>query len=324
MTVPVIDALARQYPDTRITVVSRPFVGAIFAYLPANVQFVGINPRDYSGVMGLYRLYGELRERCHPTHVCDLHDVLRTQLLRKFFTLSGLPVTHIHKDRSARKRFLQPGEKTQQQTSFERYAVALAQLGFPVQMDTQARFSLEGIGQRTLPLRVEAGAVGIAPFAAHQGKVYPSEQMEEVVRQLSTHGVPVYLFGAGTQEKTLTEAWASRYPGVHSMVGQLGGMADELRLMQDLSVMLTMDSGNMHLASLAGVRVVSLWGATHPLGGFLGWGQQLHDCLSLDMPCRPCSTFGNKPCRLGDYPCMRNLPPERIVSKLLSVLSESL
>lgn len=303
MTVPVVEEYARQNPDVQITMVSRPFVGSIFAQLPANVRFVGVNPRKYPGIKGLYRLYKELKA-LRPTHVCDLHDVLRTKILRTFFHLSGLPVTHIVKDRRARKQFIKAAVKTQQETSFERYWKALGSPS-PHPCSPSPHPSPKG------------ASIGIAPFAAHPGKIYPLDKMERVVALLSERGEKVYLFGAGSKEKAILEEWERKYEGVESMVGKLPDMAAELELMKTLRCMLTMDSGNMHLASVGGVRVVSIWGATHPLGGFLGWGQSIDDCIQLDLPCRPCSTFGNKPCKFGDYRCLNNITPEQIVEKLV-------
>ena len=310
MTVPVIDALARQYPHVHITVVSRPFVGSIIRLLPENVSFFGINPHGLS----VSHLYRELRV-LSPTHVCDLHDVLRTKLLRWRFRLAGLPVDHIHKERRARRAFVAAGEKHPQKTAFRKYAEALGRMGFPVVIDETQPFRLIAPiphGKSDVP------RIGIAPFAAHQGKIYPLDRMEQVVAMLSEREVQVYLFGAGATEKQQMEEWAARYQGVESVVGRLEDMAAELHLMASLDAMLTMDSGNMHLASLAGVRVVSIWGATHPLGGFLGWGQRMEDVVELDLPCRPCSIYGSRPCRFGDWHCLTGIKKEAIVERLLS------
>ncbi len=258
MTVPVVDALARQYPDVRITVVSRPFVGSVFALLPSNVTFVGINPRQYKGVGGLWRLYKELLS-LNPTHVADLHNVLRTQVVRKFFALNGTPVRHLVKDRRARKAFITAAVKTQQKTGFERYADVLARLGFPVRLDLGKPLQLVKSEKQEGSIRV-----GIAPFAAHQGKIYPLDKMEQVVQILTRSGREVYLLGAGKEEKDIIEKWTAKYPGAHSVVGTLSDMAAELRLIASLDVMLAMDSGNMHLAALSDTPVVSLWGR-HPL-----------------------------------------------------------
>ncbi len=160
----------------------------------------------------------------------------------------------------------------------------------------------------------ERNGIGIAPFAAHKGKIYPLERMESVIASISRTGEPVYLFGGSKAETDILESWASKYPNTTSVAGKMS-LAEELALIRTLRVMLTMDSGNMHLASLVGTRVVSIWGATHPKAGFLGVGQKPEDCIQLDLPCRPCSIYGNKTCRFGDYRCL-NIAPEQIITAL--------
>ncbi len=315
MSVPVVDALARQYPEVNFVFVSRPFVESIMRHLPDNVSFVGVDLKQYQGIKGLNRLFRELMA-LNPTHIADLHNVIRTQFLRGRFALKGLPVSYIHKDRCRRRKFIRADNKTQQRTSFERYQDVFADLGFPVKMDFHQPFSL-------LPsAAVKENAIGIAPFAAHQGKIYPLEMMEKVVSILAkkTH---VYLFGAGEGEKLLMEQWAERYENTESVVGKLANMGEELQLMSRLRLVLSMDSGNMHLASLTGIPVVSIWGATHPLGGFLGWGQALDNVIQKDLPCRPCSIYGNKKCRFGDWRCLRSIAPEEIAVAVLSKLENS-
>jgi len=140
--------------------------------------------------------------------------------------------------------------------------------------------------------------------------------MEEVIKALSQReNTTVFLFGGGEDEKRQITELCSKYPNVQPVKSQ-HGLAGELALMGQLDVMLTMDSANMHLTSLVGTRVVSVWGGTHPYAGFLGWNQKEDDCIQLDLPCRPCSVYGNKPCYRGDYACLNDIAPEQIISKL--------
>ncbi len=313
MSVPVIDALARQYPDLQITVVSRPYVGPVMRMLPQNVSFVGVNLKNYKGLPGIRRLYKELKT-LQPCAIADFHNVLRTICLRNFFRLDGIPTAYFDKDRRQRKNFIKAKVKTQQRTSFEGYQQVLAELGYPVRIDWHQPFSL--FGNEAI---AKENAIGVAPFAAHQGKVYPLDKLEQVVAELSKH-LHVYLFGAGAEEKALMEQWEQKYPNVESVVGRLADMGEELRLMSRLRLVLAMDSGNMHLASLAGVPVVSVWGATHPLAGFLGWGQSMDNVIQEDLPCRPCSIYGNNPCKYGDYRCLTGISPERVIEAVNRIL----
>lgn len=312
MTIPVIDSLSRQYPKLKITMVSQPFVGPLFNYLPENVFFVGKKIHSYKGIIGLNRLYEELK-LTNPSHVCDLHDVLRTKYLRTRFRIDGKIVSCINKGRKERKKFIKSLIKTQQKTQFERYSDALKELGFPVLLDWSKPFQL-------LPIAKRYG-IGVAPFAAHEGKIYPLDKMEEVVFQLS-HYTKVFLFGGGDEERRLMESWEKKYPNVVSVVGVFENIYSEANLINTLQLIITMDSGNMHLASLVGTPVISLWGATHPLGGFLGWGQDIDNVIQKDMPCRPCSTYGSKTCRFKDYRCFLSILPEEIVDRALTLMGK--
>ena len=329
MTVPVIDSFARQHPDVRITVASRPWAKPIFDLLPKNVYFVDVDlKKKYAGYSGLNKL-GRRLLALQPTHIADLHDVLRTKWLRLRFSVAGLKVAHIKKDRHARKEFLNAKEKQLQKSGFEKYADVFCRLGFKeFTIDFKSLFPAEGAELSTsLPSfdvskRPERHWIGIAPFAAHRGKIYPLPLMEKVVSQLSAdNDIRIFLFGAGAQERTTLEGWAAKYPHVESMVGQLNDIGEELALISRCCVMITMDSGNMHLASLAAVPVVSIWGATHPYGGFLGYGQSIENVIQdTTLPCRPCSMYGNKECQYGDYRCLTAINPDRIVKKTKGLL----
>ena len=146
--------------------------------------------------------------------------------------------------------------------------------------------------------------------------MYPLEKMELVIKVLNERtNTTLFLFGGGAEEDRQIEHLCSKYEHVKPAKSQQG-LKGELALMGQLDVMLSMDSANMHLASLVGTRVVSIWGGTHPYAGFLGWNQNPNDCVQLDLPCRPCSVYGNKPCMRGDYACMNGITPAQIVEKL--------
>ena len=326
MTVPVIDSFARQYPDVRITVCSRAWARPIFDLLPPNVKFVAAHLKDeHKGFKGL-NLLGRRLLALQPTHVADLHDVLRTKWLRMRFALAGKHVQAIRKDRRARRRFIAAPVKTPQRSIFEKYADVFRRLGFQAfRVNFHSLYPAGGADLATLlphfdtTLRPEAHWVAVAPFATYEGKIYPLDLMEQVVVRLAERGdVRVFLFGAGKAECETLEAWAARHPQhVESIAGRLNGLAEEAALISHCRVMVAMDSANMHLASLVAVPVVSIWGATHPCGGFLGYGQRMEDAVQrTDLTCRPCSTYGNRRCQRGDYPCLRDISPEEIVRRV--------
>lgn len=325
MTVPVIASLARRYPDVEITMLTRPFLQPLFALIPSNVKFKGINLKDncYKGISGIHRIYKDLEAENYD-YIADLHDVLRTQLLRTFFFLHGKKVRFIHKGRAARKAILHHPERSLP-TSFQRYADVFQRLGLPVEISFHSIY--DGIRPDYTPMEAFTGKknddawVGIAPFAAHKGKIYPLEKMERVVSILAKREhIHLFLFGAGTYENELLNKWEQCYPHTTNVGTRSGGLENELLLMSRLNVMVSMDSANMHLASLTGTPVVSIWGATHPNAGFLGWHQRKEDTVQLNLSCRPCSIFGNKPCKRGDYACLYDLPERAVLQRIQTYL----
>jgi ADP-heptose:LPS heptosyltransferase len=157
--------------------------------------------------------------------------------------------------------------------------------------------------------------VGFAPFSAHEGKTYPEDMRVEAVRLMSERYARVFIHSGGGDEAKFARQMESEYENVTALNGKvdLGG---ELNLMSHLDCIVSMDSLAMHMASLVAAPVVSVWGATHPALGFLGWGCSTEGILQEEMPCRPCSVYGNKPCDSGDYKCLRCITPEMIIAKI--------
>lgn len=329
MTVPVIYSLARQYPHLRITVLSRPFARPFFDNLAPNIGFMGADvKKEYHGVKGLNTLYRRLTAK-NFTAVADLHNVLRSNYLRMRFNFDRYHVAHIDKHREGKRELTAFNNKRlqQQPTSFQNYADVFARLGYPVKLSFKSIYPQGKPDFSTLPAAIgqkQAGQpwIGIAPFAAHEGKIYPLELMHRVIYIITGRhpSCRIFLFGGGKRENKLISDIEQKYPNAINASSLLHGIDNELKLMSHLDVMVSMDSANMHLASLAGTPVVSVWGATHPYAGFMGWGQDPADAVQIDLPCRPCSIYGNRPCLRGDYACLHNIPPEAIADRVDIVL----
>lgn len=327
MSVPVLHSLAAQYPDYRITVLSKAHLQPLFSSLPANVSFLGVNLQaDYAGFKGLNRLYSELK-RLDFDYVVDLHNVLRTKYLSFRFRLDGVAVSVIDKGRRGKKELVRKKNKklTQQTTSIERYKKAIEKTGCSIKLDFLSIFGEEkGDFTEIVELTGEKKGlwVGIAPFAQHRGKIYPLEKMKKVVSSLNKQpNITIFLFGGGEKEKQFMEEWESEFDHVYSVIGKLK-MNLELILMSHLDMMVSMDSSNMHFASLVNTPVLTLWGATHPFAGFLGWRQSEELIVqNEELPCRPCSIYGQKECFRGDYACMNSIKEELVVSKILDFLN---
>jgi ADP-heptose:LPS heptosyltransferase len=331
MAVPVVYSVATQYPDVRITVLSRAFARPFFEDLAPNVHFMEADIKgEYRGMKGLNALYRRLAAK-QFTKVADLHNVLRSEYLRLRFNMGRYRVEHINKHRADRRALVAHYNKVRKQlpSSFENYAEVFAKLGYPLkEISFRSLFPEEGGNLNLLPAAIGPKKsfqqwIGIAPTAAHQGKEYPLPLMHEVLRQLTARHpqARIFLFGRGDRECQLFRQWCEEFPQCLSVGEHTENMQQELILMSHLDLMVSMDSANMHLASLTATPVVSIWGATHPYAGFLGWRQQTSNILQVDnLDCRPCSIYGKKPCRRGDWACLNAITPDQVVSKIEALL----
>jgi ADP-heptose:LPS heptosyltransferase len=319
MTVPVVKALLKQNPDVEITYVSRPQFAAFFANIPRLIFFAADLDNTYKGFAGIVKLFNQLKKQGNYSAVADLHDSLRTKILRRLFSLRGIKYAFIDKGRAEKKlltrfpnKVLQPLKRT-----VERYADVFRTLGYNIDLDYQLLKQPKPLTDNIIAItgnKTQAW-IGISPFAKHKGKTYPQEKMEAVIRELSKKDVGIFLFGGSLFERGICETWAANYSNVISVL-QLLTMEQEFVLINNLDVMLSMDSAGMHLASLEGTPVVSVWGATQHYAGFLGYGQSEENIVADNIECRPCSVYGDRPCFRGDYACMHRIDPQVIVDRL--------
>ena len=319
MTAPVLREFKAEYPDTELIIVSRALFAPFFENIPG-IRFHPIEPKGkHRGLAGLYRLFKELKAY-QPHAVADLHFNLRSRTLSTFFRLIGITVAHLDKARSEKKTLTRKFNKvfTPLKPMVERYADVFRELGFAFRLKQQLLNTPEKLDEQILTIsgvKQTQKWIGISPFAQHAQKVYPLNQMEKIVHQLAAEDHRLFIFGGGALEQQIAEKWAASSSNIISLIGKLG-LKEELQLISNLDLMLSMDSAGMHMASLKGVPVISVWGATHPFAGFLGYGQDPENCVQLELGCRPCSVYGNKTCYRGDFACMIQLSEKKILQKI--------
>lgn len=329
MVVPVLSVLVRTYPQLTITVLTRSFFFPLFSHLP-NVRLYEADVDGvHEGVLGLGTLARELRDE-EIDMVADLHDVLRTNVLRSVFYFYGIPFEQIDKGRAEKKALSRETNKIfkQLKTTHQRYAEVFEKLGYPIDLTRYIPAARREILPRISNVtgrRKGVKWIGIAPFAQHSSKFYPADLMQEVISTLSLEkNIKIFLFGGGDTEKKQLEEWESRFDKCVSVVGKLR-FAEELSLISNLDLMLSMDSGNAHIAAIFGIPVLSIWGVTHPFMGFAAFNQPLDNCILPDLekyPKIPTSAYGNKVPE-GYEDVMRSIPPEVVVSKVQQLLNNS-
>ena len=323
MTVPVLKAFSLQYPQVKITVVSRPFFKPFFDDIE-NVTFFAIDLKErHKGFLGLLRLFSDLR-KLNIDAVADLHNVLRSKVVRTLFALIGKKVAATDKGRQDKKELTKLSVKTISPTKsmFARHGETFEKLGFPLDLSNPIFPEKAILSEEILAItgKKEGNWIGIAPFAQYESKVYPLDLMLKVINKLSKNN-KILLFGGGEEEISLLNLLNHNNKEAVVLAGKLS-LKEELAVISNLNVMLSMDSGNAHIAAMLGVKVITLWGATHPFAGFKPFHQPDDFCITSDRtqyPFLPTSVYGNK--KVAGYEnAMRSILPETVVSKINSII----
>jgi ADP-heptose:LPS heptosyltransferase len=309
MTVPVMKRLLAEHPHLTITFVSTPIVQPMFNGIE-RLEFLAADLKGkHKGVRGLFLLSKEIRKKKIDA-IADLHNVLRTKILRGFFSLSAIKKSVVDKGRKEKAEITRIDNKRLRplKSTFHRYADVFKKLGYPTDITIDHLPAGRQVHHSPFP-------IGIAPFAKHVQKQYPPEKMKEVIRMLNDENDKDILLFGGKEDAPALQLWENEFQHVKNTAGKFS-FADELEKIASLDLMVSMDSANMHLASLYDVPVISVWGGTHPFAGFYGWQQDPVNAVQADLYCRPCSVFGNRPCYRGDLVCVHSINPVTIYDRI--------
>ena len=321
MTLPAIYEVAEEHPRDTFVLLTQPFMARMVVGAPINLSTHIFRKEEDGAWWQLVRFAGELHKQYPEAVVVDLHDVLRTKVLRTLLQMRGHRVVALEKPRAARRALLKP--RTTDVVPQELYLPRMTDL----YLETLQRAGLSVLskGKRVLlgtlcPSRV---TIGIAPYAQYQGKMITEEQTLELIDGLKARypSSDLILYGAPGAEARKNRALVALRPQSVRMT-TADGLQNEIREIAQLDCMISMDSANQHIAAMVGTPVVSVWGATHPAAGFMAFRTTERSTVGVPLECRPCSIYGDKPCHRGDYACITQLSMSQVVSAVVRAVEE--
>jgi ADP-heptose:LPS heptosyltransferase len=334
LLVPVIKSLVATHHDVEVTVVTRPRYAPFFYDIERVITFPADVDYTYNGIFGMRDLFRTLIRKAEYDVVIDAHDHIRTIFLRSLFKIFGSDVFVFDKGRKEKQAFSRKENKVTSPLphTVERYKKVFEKAGFEFPLLSPPYFTLndsllaaasEWFAHKNL--RKKEKWIGIAPFAVHASKIWPLENYISVIENiLKKTPAKFFLFGGGAREVKYFESLKQKFPEHCEVVADQLKIRQELAVMQNLDVMLCVDSSNMHMASLAGVPVVSIWGGTHPDVGFGPFGAGEESVIQItreELPCRPCSVYGRETCYIGGFPCQTRISAELIADKVIQRMS---
>ncbi len=316
MTVPVLKVLSDKYPEHEFSLVTNKAFNPLFTEI-SGLKIINPDLKEkHKGITGLFTLYKEIKKELNPDVIIDLHNVIRTKIIRFFFSLNGIKTSKINKDRKEKRELTRQKNKILKplKHTTQRYVEAFNNAGIPAVLDYLPKLSPKIIKAEIQNLiSSDEKKIGIAPFAKHIQKQYPIKKTEILIQNLSKEGYRIFLFGGGKKEKEIAENIEKKYQNTVSVIGKYS-LEDEIALISKLDAIITPDSGNMHIAALTPVKIISIWGATHPFAGFTPFAPANRHYIVQNehLTCRPCSVFGNKKCYKKTLECLNSIEPEEI------------
>ncbi len=324
LTLPVIRGILDHNPGIQLLFVTNRNFIPYFKGIP-RLTLIGYDPGNRNqGIAGILRLFNEIRGYQFES-VIDLHGVLRTWILDGLLLIFGHKVFTVSKHRKIRRRILTERMNTiSVPRTVDRYSIVFEKAGLRGGISENPG-QFEHITSLSGKENGKVIRIGIAPLSRHSTKNWGLDNVQKLISLLQDHyQLEIHLFGGKEDRIELSGLTGA---GIFNHAGETAP-AEEISLIRTMNAFVSMDSANMHLASIIGVPVISVWGATDPRLGFGPLYQPDDFAIYADpnqVTCRPCSVYGEKPCVRTDSPmiCMHSISPNQVMNKLIKILSRS-
>lgn len=334
LLVPVLQSLVAAYPSVEITLVTRPRFVSFFKDIDRLKVFEADVDHTYNGILGMRDLFRSLMRKTNYDLVIDLHDHLRTIILRNFFMLFGKKVIVFDKGRPEKKAFVRKENKITNRLphTVDRYHQAFQKAGFEFSILSKPFLkpdeeSIEKVTQWLASQEIvkKEKWIGMAPFAMHVSKIWPKENYDLlIVNLIQRMPLRIFFFGGGEKEVQFFQYLKDKYPDHCTIVAGQLKIRHEIALLQNIDLMLCVDSSNMHLAALTDTPLLSIWGGTDPDVGFGPFQYDEESILQIsreELVCRPCSVYGKETCYRGDFACLNRITVDQVSSTIFKKLS---
>jgi len=324
MLLPVVKGLLDANTDVEVYLLTQkmffPFFESIDRLFLLEIDLKS----EHRKIGGLFKRFLQLKRQVNPSLVIDLHCVIRSTILDSFFFLFGYKIFRFDKGTFDKSAIVRSKRLVQLASGSQRYADVFKRAGFDCQLPGGVLFSGRGLTRSLDKIFTRQFIIGIAPFAKHKQKIWGIDKICELIGRLNgIYSCDILLFGGGSREIDELKIVASNFCNCVVSADHFK-LGEEIQVVQQLELMISMDSANMHIAAMAGIPTVSIWGATHSALGFAPYGQPIENIIQYngdELLCRPCSVYGAKPCKYGnDIRCMNYIPVNDVFDRVCAVL----
>ncbi len=312
LTTPLLRAIKARHPAARLTMVVREDLADVLRHNPRLDRLI-----TWRRGAPLGPLAAELR-RGTWTHRIDLQGSLRSRRLRLMVggQWSGYP-----KHRFRRALLIATHRRFGGSLGAvaERYFAAAAALDVTPDGGPAEFFTTAEAGRAVDAFLAERGLgrhrrlVALMPGAAQATKRWPEAHWRDLVDRLApTSDVAVV---GGPAERMIGERLVQ---AGGSAIGNAAGrfsLLESAALLRRADLLVSGDTGMLHIATAVGTPVIGLYGPGVPEFGFFPY-QAPARVLERALSCRPCSAHGSERCPLGHHHCMQEITPEMVLAEL--------
>ena len=278
MTVPVISILRSTHPKIKITLLTTKFFSTLYNQIP-EINFLYFEPK-HKTLQGLFGLSRKIN-KINPDFIIDLHDVLRTKILRLFLINKFGHTAVVNKGRKEKKLLIRGIKSEPLKLMHRRYAETFEALNIKINIDDFSYYKKIKITNHNYAFSSNDKLIGIAPFARHQCKEYSTNNIINFIDSLDKSW-QILIFGApGNEEQKIIKLCNNK--SNRHVISSNYNLEQQMAIMSNLDVMISMDSANGHIASLFGIDVITIWGATHPNSGYGPLNQPKENSIVPDL-----------------------------------------
>ena len=317
MTVPVISILRSIHPEIKITLLTTKFFSTLYNQIP-EINFIYFEPKHKTlrGLFGLSRKINKI----NPDFIVDLHDVLRTKILRLFLINKFGHTAVVNKGRKEKKLLIRGIKSEPLKLMHRRYAETFEALNIKINIDDFSYYKKIKITNHNYTFSTNDKLIGIAPFARHQCKEYSLNNIINFIDSLDKSW-QILIFGApGNEEQKIIKLCNNK--SNRHVISSNYNLEQQMAIMSNLDVMISMDSANGHIASLFGIDVITIWGATHPNSGYGPLNQPKENSIVPDSnkyPDLPVTIYGSD-CPANYVEAINTIKCERILERLNKII----
>ena len=317
MTAPVISILRSTHPKIKITILTTRFFSKLYNQIP-EINFLYFEPKHKTlrGLFGLSRKINKI----NPDFIIDLHDVLRTKILRLFLINKFGNTAVVNKGRKEKKLLIRGIKSEPLKSMHRRYAETFEALNIKINIDDFSYYKKIKITNHNYAFSSNDKLIGIAPFARHQCKEYSMNNMINFIDSLDKSW-QILIFGAlGNEEQKIIKLCNNKIN--RHVISSDYNLEQQMAIMSNLDVMISMDSANGHIASLFGIDVITIWGATHPNSGYGPLKQPKENSIVPDLnkfPDLPVTIYGSD-CPTNYVEAINTIKYERILERLNKII----